>query len=276
MKALEWIWDNLKALYNALLKTVAGAAQSGGGALAAAVEYLSPLPAFWHGAYDRGDVSRSPVWFPVVGLALGVVAGGFTGLFGLLLPSLALGALATLFILKSTCGQGPAGMASLGDSILKSQLREKIAQPLGGESSLSGGVFVAFGAVVGKAAMLGSLGPWQCARAVVLILVAGRAAMVIGLMLGECTAEDDAIERVLWVGRSQEALVSALAIWGLTALLLLWSAGLFAFVIGVAYAAIFAVYCNRQLGGLNGSTLFALGEAVELVTALVLVIGCGA
>jgi len=277
MKAVEWMWTNLKVLYHALVKAVTGAAQSGGGALAAAVEYLSPLPAFWNEAYDRNDVERSPLWFPAVGLILGLIAGFFTWLFGLFIPSLALGGLATLFILKSTGGQGPAGLASLAGTVLKSPLREKIVQPPGGQSALSGGAFVAFAAIVAKAVMLGSLGPWQCARAVVLILVAGRAAMVIGLMLGNCTADDDAIERRLWgAGRSQDALISALVIWGLTALLLMWSSGLFAFVLGGAYAALFAVYCNRTLGGLDGSRLFALGEAAELVTALVLVIGrCG-
>lgn len=272
MKALDWLRDNSKAAFHIGRRTVQKAALGGGGAFAAAVEYLSPLPAFWNEAYDREDVQRSLMWFPVVGLLLGIVGGGATWFLGLFLPSLALGGLAVVFILKATAAQGPIGLAKVGDRLLGPQLRVKIAQPLGAGSAPSPGAFLAFGALAAKALTLGSMGPWQCARAVVVLLVAGRSAMVLGCTMAECTAEEDRIEHVLWPGRSQEALLAALVAWGLTALLLLWSAGLFAFVLGLGYAAVYVMYCKRRFDGLDAQSLFALGEAVELVTVVVLAI----
>lgn len=240
--------------------------------LAAAVEYLTPLPAFWTDGYEREDIERSLACFPFVGLLLGLLAGLFTWLFGWVLPPLALAALAVVFLLKAGGGQGAIGLAALGNAIFKAPLRDKIGQPLA-TGALSGGAFLAVGVLIAKVALLGSLSPWQCARGVVLMAVAGRAAMVLVATLSDSSAKEGAVERVLWEGRSQEGLLIALVVWGVTAVALLWAVGLFAFVGTVAYAVIFSRYCRGKFGGVDGQSLFAAGEACELITVLILAIG---
>jgi adenosylcobinamide-GDP ribazoletransferase len=239
--------------------------------LAAATEYLTPIPAVWTAEYAPEDVARGLVWFPVVGLGIGLLAGAAVFLAGFLVPNLALGAIAVAVLAKATGGQGSIGLAAFSDRFLRGRLREKVRQPLaGGEGGFTAGAVLACSALVAKAVMLGGLGHWECTRAVILVAVAGRAAMVLGTLLAGCTDGEDSIDRVVWNGRGQEAVIAALVCWGLVAALLLFANGVVAFVGAAVYAAIFAMYSQNRFGGLDGRGLFALGEASELLTCLLL------
>ncbi|MDT8390248.1 MAG: adenosylcobinamide-GDP ribazoletransferase [Lentisphaeria bacterium] len=262
--------DNLK---RGTVEGVKWATRPAGGAVAAAVEYLTCCPAWWAGDYSRDDIERSPDYFPLVGVLLGVLAGLVIWVFGWFSPPVVLSVLGVAVLMKSTGAQGSLGLATAFADYFKSPLRRKVDQPLADSPGLSGGAFLAFAVVAGKMIMLASLTPWQCARAVLLVAVAGRCCMHVGMALCPCVAADGSLERVFWKHGSGNALIVSLVTWGAVAILFLWTVGLFAFVIAVGYAMVFSLVCKKMFGGLDGKSLFALSDVCEFVTILILAIG---
>lgn len=256
-----------------ILTFIGWVTQPAGGALAAAIEYLTCCPAWWADDYSRDDIEKSPTYFPVVGLLLGLLAGFLIWVFGWFSPSVVLGVLGVVFLMKSTGAQGSLGLATGFGKFFTSPLRKKVNQPLAEASTLSGGAFLAFAIVAGKIIMLGNLTPWQCARGIVLVAVAGRCCMLLGMTLCPCVGEDGALERVFWKNASGNALMTSLVVWGAVSVILLWTVGLFAFVFAVAYTTVFSLVCKKLFGGLDGKRLFALSDVCEFVTILILAIG---
>lgn len=247
--------------------------QSADGSFAAAIEYLTCFPAWWAGEYSRDDIENSPTYFPVVGLLLGLLAGFLIWVFGWFAPPVVLSVLGVVVLMKSTGAQGSVGLAAAFGDFFTSPLRKKVDQSLGGLPGLSGGTFLAFAVVAGKIIMLGHLTPWQCARGILLVAVAGRCCMLLGMALCPCVAEEGALERVFWKNGAGNALIISLVLWGAVSVIFLWTVGLFAFVFAVAYTTVFSLFCKKIFGGLDGKSLFALSDVCEFVTILILTIG---
>lgn len=273
MRIADWLRKAVLGVSEFVRRAAGGGTdRNWGNSFAAAVEYLTPFPAFWAESYDREEIENSLAWLPVAGVGIGLLAAFFCWIFGLFLPQLAVAAFAVVFLVKATGGQGLSGLADFGTRALTPVLRRKAGLPPA-ENGLGGGLFLAVGALVAKVVLLGSLSPGRSVGAVLLMAVAGRSAMVLGSHLAKYAGDAGQIEAVLWQGRSQDGLIAGMIIWGAVAMLTLWVAGVFAFALTAGYVVAYVYYCRYRFGGLDGGSFQALGEASELMTVLVLAIG---
>ncbi len=122
-----------------------------------------------------------------------------------------------------------------------------------------------------KAAAIASVPMEMLPRTVLLIPVAGRCAMMVGLSILPYARSEDGLGSMFVGGRRKVDLVVGIA----GALLVGWAvlgmAGVIASAASLLGAWVFSLYCRRKIGGFTGDTLGATCELAELIVPLVIV-----
>lgn len=242
-----------------------------------AVGFLSVLPLRGKQPYQTGDLGRSALFFPLVGVLMGALTAGANYLFGLVFPSLINSALTLCFWIFISGGLHLDGVADCFDGMLNASAPERRLEIMK-DSRL--GTFGGLGLI------LLILLKFVC----LLALPGARIRLLLPLAMG--------ISRwlLLWAGKQPSVRPggmgaefagglkpSAFLIAGLTALVLtaaaVWQIG------WTALAAVLAVHllallifqsARRRLGGVTGDVFGLLVEFSELLILLIFVIRSGA
>jgi adenosylcobinamide-GDP ribazoletransferase len=240
-------------------------------AAAAAVTFLTRVPAGRGLALDAGDVRRGAVFFPVVGAGVGVLAGlTATGLEGPLPPLLA-GAIAVGLVLVLTGALHLDALADTADA-LGAHSRERALEIMrDSRVGVFGAAAVAL-AVLVEAEAAGALA--DAGEAIAAFAVAGAlsraASLPLALVLPYARAERGP-GSVLSGRVSVPGTVVALALaTGVAVVLLGWHGAVVA-----AAAGVLAVLCGLGfrlwLGGVTGDTLGTVTQLTEIVVLVLLV-----
>lgn len=236
--------------------------------LAAAVGFLTRLPAGRHAGAAPGELARAAPLFPLVGAALGAAVGGTALACAAVLPPLIAGLLAVAVELALTGALHADGLADSADGLGGRDRDHALAIMRDHTLGAYGGSALALDLVV-KAAALGTLAQdgavlavvaaFALSRAVALPLAAAlpyaRPGAGTGRLLTERTGARSAA-----AGVTIAAGVAVAAI-GLHALPLIACAG--------ALTAVVAIAARRRLGGVTGDVM---GAAIELSATLGLVV----
>jgi adenosylcobinamide-GDP ribazoletransferase len=231
-----------------------------------ALRFLTILPVPWR---REAPVGRSVVWFPVVGLVVGLALSGFNWLLRLALPGGIVSALTLAALVIITGGLHLDGLADTCDGLAGHKTVEERHRIM--RDSRVGG----FG-VIGIAllllmqfAALNSLPAQITFASLVLMVVAGRWAMVYAIFahpyartsgLGRAFKEETDW-KVLVIASVVTLVVAAVSLqWaGPAIMLLVWG-------ITAALAAIF----NKTFAGLTGDNYGAVNEIIQ-VSVLILI-----
>jgi adenosylcobinamide-GDP ribazoletransferase len=237
-----------------------------------AVAFLTILPVPFRKLPTADVVARSRFWYPVVGLLLGALLGGWTALA----TRLALPPLSAFLVVLAWVGLTGAlhldGFCDLCDGLFGGRTAEDrlriLKDPHLGTFGLAGGVLLLLGKWVALEAVLARAperGPW---------LVAGAVGLARCLTL--CVAAGSRYPRAEGTGK---ALIEATAWWeavpfaaAAAGLTLLASGGGFELAVILFAPALLVVLglrwsCRRRLGGVTGD---CLGAAVELAEGVFL------
>jgi adenosylcobinamide-GDP ribazoletransferase len=237
--------------------------------LVTAVRFLTIVPVPGRGLTGNGALGRAAVWFPVVGLGLGLALAAADRALGLLFPPL-LSALLVLTLWKLLTGgihlDGLAdcldGLAGTGPAHSLSIMKDSRV-----------GVFGVIGLILFlllALIALAELPPALRWRALLLAPMAGRfTPVVLASFHAAATPERGyGSEFIRSVKLSAVALNSAVV--PAAAGFILWPWGLAAVAIGLAAAWLWAAFLSKRLEGLTGDVL---GAGVELAELAVLLTG---
>jgi adenosylcobinamide-GDP ribazoletransferase len=234
----------------------------------AAMRFLTviPFPGSW-GA-DEPSLAGSTVFFPVVGLLIGLVAAGIAVCAARWLPGGLPAALVVAALLAGSGGLHMDGLSDTADGLLSARPRERALEIMRDSHVGAMGVMAVVCVLMLKFAAMASLPAAELWRTALLMPVAGRAALVVSIALLPYARPEGGLAALFYRRRSLVAALWAEVFLLLTAWFVLDMAGLVAACAALAAVLIFSAYTWRRIGGATGDTLGASCEIAELVSAV--------
>ncbi len=234
----------------------------------AAIRFLTvfPLP----GTYGSGsdDLAASIPFFPVVGLVLGALASLLGLLFWSLLPPLVAATLTTFVLLAVSGGFHLDGLADTADGFFSARPRERILAIMRDSHIGAMGVIALIMVLLLKFSALATLDRPGAVRAVFLMPIAGRCAIVIFMALLPYARSEGGLATLFYSNRSRLAGIWAFVFFGVTAMFTGGMTGVLLVLIFAAIIVAFAWMCKRKINGATGDTLGAICELSEAGVAL--------
>ncbi|GAB4344756.1 MAG: adenosylcobinamide-GDP ribazoletransferase [Candidatus Abyssubacteria bacterium] len=233
----------------------------------AALRFLTilPLPEV---ESDGRDLSRSAMYFPLVGLLLGLAVAAFDHfIVARIFPPLPASGIIVVALVAVSGGLHMDGLADAADGLLSSRPRERALEIMRDSRTGAMGV-VAVVCVIGlKFASLASVPPSARWTLVLMMPLAGRCALTI-LMALQPYARAEGLATVFRTERPAVAVM-----WAVFLLLTIgWisggQTGFIASLVALSGTLLFARYTTFRLGGHTGDTLGAGCEIVEMLVAL--------
>jgi adenosylcobinamide-GDP ribazoletransferase len=234
----------------------------------AALRFLTvvPFPGTW--GTDENSLAGSVVFFPAVGLLIGLGAAGIAACAVRCLPVGPAAAVVIVALLAVSGGLHMDGLSDTADGLLSARPRARALEIMRDSHVGAMGVIAIVCVLMLKFAALASLPAAGLWRAALLMPVAGRAALVVTMALLPYARPEGGLAASFYRKRSMLTALAAEVVLFATAWLVLDFAGVIAAFASLAAVLIFAVYTYRRIGGATGDTLGAACEIAELVPAM--------
>lgn len=231
--------------------------------LLAAIAFLTvlPLPGRWR--LEPGHLARSTGWFPLVGLALGLVLAGSDWLLGQIFPLPARNALLVVLALALTGALHLDGLMDTCDGVFAAATPERRLEIMRDSHVGSFGVAGAGLVLLGKYAALASLEETPRWAALVAMAVLGRWAMSLAVAAFPA-GRSEGLGRLVKDAAKPVDLVFAAAVAGVVCWLTLGLAGLMLWVSTNLLVLLAGRALTARLSGLTGDSYGALDELAEL------------
>jgi adenosylcobinamide-GDP ribazoletransferase len=238
--------------------------------LALAVRYLTiaPIPAGAH--VELTTLGRAAAWFPLIGLALGLVVAGAEWAIGALFPPL-LDALLTVTLWKLlTGGLHLDGLADCLDGLVGRDAGDRLR--IMRDSRI--GAFGAIGLILFlllEVAAVSELPPATRWRTLLAAPALARAMspLVAWIFPPATPLGQGAMFRS---GLTRGRVIVALTLGGITAIAVLGIAGVIVFALAAVTSLGLGWFYTRRLGGVTGDVLGAVIEFAELIVLLTVVV----
>jgi adenosylcobinamide-GDP ribazoletransferase len=238
-------------------------------AFLAALRFLTVLPLAAGGPEDARVLGRSACLFPLVGILAGLGLAALDVLLGTVLPPWPVSVLVVLAMAGVSGGLHLDGLADTADGFLSSRVRERVLEIMRDSRIGSMGVLAIVGVLMLKAAALASVPPGRRGATLLLMPLAGRAALVLELNLLPY-ARPSGLGAAFQAHKSPwDALLAILLVAGI-GFAVAGSRGLFAAAGTVVVSVAVSLWSRRKIGGFTGDTLGAACELSEAVPALIL------
>ena len=240
----------------------------------AAIRFLTvlPLPGKW-GTRER-ELAGSPVYFPVVGLLLGVVAAAAAIGVAEILPMLPAAALLIILLVAFSGGFHLDGLSDTADGFLSSRTRKRILEIMKDSRTGVMGVMAIVCVLLLKVAAVSSIPEEKLWRVIFLMPLAGRCSLVISMAVLPYARAEGGLGKLFLSRRRPLSGAWGAALLGFAGWHALGWAGLATAGATVLVTLLFCAYCYRKIGGATGDTLGAMCEIAELVPALVMAGWC--
>lgn len=238
----------------------------------AAIRFLTilPVPGGWSG--DEKTLARSIFFFPLAGLAIGLIAAAFDYAVGRALPLLPASVLTILVLIGLSGGLHMDGLADTADGFFSARPRAKMMEIMRDSRIGVMGVLAVVFVVLLKVTLLAVMVTPSRWVLILLMPLAGRAAVVL-LMTALPYARPEGGLATLFAG--SRSWLHGLWAWGLMFVLSGWLAqglGLAAAILALILTALFILYNRSKIGGYTGDTLGAVCELAEMAPLLAAVV----
>ncbi|NQT21373.1 MAG: adenosylcobinamide-GDP ribazoletransferase [Planctomycetes bacterium] len=238
----------------------------------AALRFLTvvPLPGKWGTAEE--DLGRSVVFFPAVGLLAGAAAAALACGLLALLPQAPASALIVIGLVAVSGGLHLDGLSDTADGFFSSRPRKRILEIMKDSHIGAMGVIAIVSVMLLKVAALASMPAEHVWRAVFMMPIAGRCALVITIGLLPYARPEGGLAAIFYRKRSGLDILRASLLLCVAGWFIAGVEGLAAGAGSIFVTLAFAAYTYRKTGGATGDTLGAACEIVETAPALVM---CG-
>ncbi|MDP6779297.1 MAG: adenosylcobinamide-GDP ribazoletransferase [Candidatus Latescibacteria bacterium] len=239
----------------------------------ASVRFLTAVPVPRRWGEDVEALARSTPFFPVVGLLIGLVGAACCWQLQRVLPNPVAAVLLVVLLMAASRGLHMDGLADTADAFLSSRTRERMLEIMRDSHIGAMGVLAVVSVIVLKVTALATAADADRWRAMLLMPLAGRAALVVSMAVLPYARPDGGLGTVFfrrrpWISALWSVLVLAGVGWAVAG-----PRGLIAAATATAATLGMAWYSHRKVGGATGDTLGASCEIVECVPAIVLVAG---
>jgi len=238
--------------------------------LVQAVRYLTIVPIRRPFAPDGAlpapmDLGRSAVWFPIIGLGLGLCLAAIQSIAARLFPPLLVGLITVATWKVLTGGLHLDGLADCLDGLAGRDAEHRLA--IMRDSRI--GVFAALGLIVVLLADVAALAETEEGRRWQAVIIAPTIGRAMPAMLARLfpPARPDGHGALFAKGVSRGGAALAVVLAALVAVIARGWAGLLAALAGALAALLAGALLTRRLGGITGDVL---GAAVEIAETVVL------
>ena len=239
-----------------------------------ALQFLTIIPVKIRDITEE-DYAKSTVFFPVVGLFIGLLLALFNAVISGIMPQLPASVFILIFWVFITGALHLDGLADTFDGFYSGGDKEKILKVMEDTATGAKGAAVLVMTLLFKFVLISGLGGSARFGALVVAPVISRYCMVLA-MAGTVPAREEGMGR-LFIGnvKPAETIAASVTAVALVCLcsVLLGSGMLFIMALGISVmlALGFTRYCIFKIGGMTGDTLGALNEIVEVAVLVVMV-----
>ncbi|MEA4926239.1 MAG: adenosylcobinamide-GDP ribazoletransferase [Syntrophomonadaceae bacterium] len=241
-------------------------------AFLAALGFLTRIPVPLNTSDDPRTLSRSIIFFPVVGGIIGALTAGLYLVAGAYLPRSVMGVLLVALPLFITGGIHFDGLMDTCDGLFSGRSRERSLEIMRDSRVGSMGVMAGILNVMLRYSILVELPGAILPALLVGQAVTGRWVMTMALHFFPYARKDG-----LGQGFTADKRIINIALGSLLALLIIWlttgAAGMLIALTAVVLSLLIAVWAARKLGGLTGDVYGALNEVAENIFLLLWLAG---
>lgn len=215
---------------------------------------------------DESRISRSVIYFPLVGLLLGLILTGANNfLYFLNLEHLFINVILIVFLIFLTGGMHLDGLADTIDAFSSRKNKEEMLRIMRDSSIGVMGVLSLISIVLLKIALLSSISVSLKMSALLLMCILSRWSLVLSMFLFPY-AREKGKAKMLIQGTDLRAFGLSTII-TLVCVIIVWRAeGLLIMAIVAIVAYVFGKFTSSKIGGITGDTLGATNELIETIT----------
>ena len=236
--------------------------------LFAGLRFLTIIPIRWKREEDGRFFQASLLWFPLLGLCIGVAIAFSASLFMKILPA----SLAAVFALLLLAGISGClhldGLADSGDGLLSSRPRGQALDIMRDSRSGAMGMIAVFFVLLGKYAALSALPTKPFLLALLLMPMVGRTAILISMAILPYARQGEGLGRLFYSSASRQMAVAGSLFCIIVCSFISLKVAFFITCAALVTVVLFSFWCHRKLGGATGDTLGAVCELTEFAVAV--------
>lgn len=235
-----------------------------------ALQFLTILPIKIKSKINEKDFGRSLLYFPIVGLMIGLLLS-VTAFFLGFLPGLLKGACILITSVIITGGIHLDGFADTCDGFYGNRSKEKILEIMRDSRIGVMGAIGIFSLLLLKFGIIASLPDAVLWKALIEMAVFARWSQTLACSISCYPRSEGKAEYFIEYARKKDVFIGGIFTLGLF-LLLMQLRGLILFFLSLLSALLFLHYIRKKIGGMTGDTIGAVSEFSEVITLLLCVL----
>lgn len=232
-----------------------------------AIQFLTSIPIRTKTAIEESELSKAIVYFPAVGLLLGLVLVVMNLILSYFVAyPLLINSMLVISLIILTGALHLDGLADTTDALASGKGKEGILEIMRDPHIGTMGVLSLISVIILKIAILSSLSPNAKDVALIFMCVLSRWSLILPLYLFKYARSQGKAKGFFGALSARDLVFSSLAVLLLVSFIWNWK-GLLVFTSSLISAYFFNGYVNKRAGGITGDTL---GASLELNEVFVL------
>lgn len=233
-----------------------------------ALQFLTIIPIGTKKAVDKNRLSLCTVYFPIIGLVLGLILAGVNSLLALIpLEEFLTNVILLTLLIILTGGLHLDGLADTFDALSSRKNKSQMLEIMRDSSIGTMGVLSLICTILVKLSLLFPLGPEVKKASLISMCLLGRYALVFSMFIFSY-AREEGKAKVFMEGMNLKIFSLATVISLLCSIILLRLAGLIIFIMVVIFTFLMGRFIANKIGGMTGDTLGAINELTEVFVLL--------
>lgn len=229
-----------------------------------ALQFLTAIPIKFK-SITENKLANSLIYFPLVGLILGLILSGINSLFLFLgFQDLSINVILIISLVVLTAGMHLDGLADTFDAFLSNKNKEEMLKIMRDPHIGVMGVVSIVCVILLKIALLSNISPYLKVPSLLLMCVLSRWVFVLVIYLFPY-ARQEGKAKVFMQGINFKIFIITLAITLCLAVLIGHIPGVIAFLIAAGSSYLLAKYISKKISGITGDALGAINELTEII-----------
>lgn len=229
-----------------------------------ALQFLTIIPINTKLANDKNNLALSTVYFPLIGLLLGLILAGTNSLLSVIpLQQSLTNIILVILLIILTGGLHLDGLADTFDAILSRKNKFEMLKIMRDSRIGTMGVLSLICIILIKLALLASLDATIKNVSLILMCLLSRYSLVFSMFLFPYAREEGKAKA--FIEGMNIKIFSLATIIALACAIILWQIkGLVSFILVVIFIFLIGKFITKKIGGITGDTLGAVNELAEV------------
>lgn len=229
-----------------------------------AIQFLTILPIITKNIPGRKDFSRAIVFFPAVGLIIGIILAGSNFVLSSILPNRIVSIIVVILLIVMTGGLHCDGLADTFDGLSGGKNRQERLEIMRDSRIGAMGVLSLVCVFVLKVSLIEAIPVSAKSVCLMAMPVFGRWSMLLPMKFFPY-ARMEGKAKIFFESINAKVLLTATVIMLLLVLALLNTGGAYILLVVTPITILFSLFANKRLGGITGDVLGAVNEISEIL-----------